>query len=60
MGSSNRACPASVAWLIALAVYGLQMGHYVKDFYAGQKQISNGGSNLYSRYVTYDHGARMR
>ena len=38
--------PRSAAWVVALGVYGLQMGGYVKDFYPGQKPLSNGGSNL--------------
>lgn len=38
--------PRAAAWTLALAVYGLQMTGYVRDFYPSQRQISGGGNNL--------------
>ncbi len=38
--------PRLAAWVLVLAVYGLQMNGYVQNFYPIQRQISGGGNNL--------------
>ncbi len=38
--------PRQAVWVVALALYGLQIGNYLSYYFPSQRQISNGGDNL--------------